>query len=60
MGLRVRTLSPSNDNDPSNTVLDEVPVTRATRAGFASLDRVDLMTMFRSRACIMKSPPHFL
>ena len=47
-------------NDPSDTVLDEVPVTRATRAGFASLDRVDLMTMFRSRACIMKSPPHFL
>ena len=46
-------------NDPSDTVLDEVPVTRATRAGFASLDCVDLMTMFRSRACI-KSPPHFL
>ena len=31
-------------NDPSDTVLNEVPVTRATRAGFASL----------------KSTPHFL
>ena len=37
-----------------------MPITRATRAAFASLDGVDLMTMFRTRACIMKSPPHVL
>ena len=30
------------------------------RAGFASLDRADLVSLFKSRASVMKSPPKFL
>ena len=40
--------------------MDELIIDRATRAGFASLDRADLVCLFKSRASVMKSPPKFL
>ena len=43
----------------ADTAWDEV-IVRATRAGFASLDRVELVSLFKLRASVMKSPPKFL
>ena len=43
-----------------DTVWDELIVGRETRAGFASLDRADLVSLLKSRASVMKSPPKFL
>ena len=41
-------------------VWDKVIINRATRVGFVSLDRVDLISIFKLRASVMKSPPKFL
>ena len=48
------------DSSGDDTVWDEVIVNRATRVGFVSLDRADLISIFKLRASVMKSPPKFL
>ena len=50
----------TGDVAAADTAWDEVIVNRATRAGFACLDRVDLVSLFQLRASVMKSPPKFL
>ena len=48
------------DDEVPPTAWDEVIVNRATRLGFVSLDCVDLISIFKLRASVMKSPPKFL
>ena len=48
----------AGDVAASDTAWDEVIVNRATRAGSACLDRVDLVSLFKLRVSVMKFPPN--
>ena len=50
----------TGDQEMSDSAWDENIVNRRTRTGFTSLDHVDLVTVSKIRASVMKSPPNFL
>ena len=49
----------TGDQEMSDSAWDENIVNGRTRTGFTSLDHVDLVTVFKMRASVMKSHPTF-
>ena len=46
--------------DPGPRDVVDIHVTPAIREGLLSLDEIDLVPIFKRKACIMKAPPTFL